>query len=54
MDVFLSDEELRREQELFEAHEESYKPLKGRTYEIKDFVPAGGEDSDRPKPPPSC
>jgi hypothetical protein len=54
MDIFLTEEELQREKDLFEAHKETYKPLEGRKYEIKDFVPIGGDDSDRPKPPPSC
>ncbi len=54
MDVFLTDEELQREKALFEAVQESYSPLAGRKYEIKDFVSEGGDDGDRPKPPPSC
>jgi hypothetical protein len=54
MDVFLTEEELKREEALFGPQRDVYKPLKGREYEIKDFVPAGGDDPDRPKPPPSC
>ncbi len=54
MDVFLTDEELQREKALFDAQQESYGPLEGRKYEIRDFVPEGGDDADRPKAPPSC
>ena len=54
MDVFLTEEELEREKGLFEPQKDVYKPLKGRDYEINDFVPVGGDDPDRPKPPPSC
>jgi hypothetical protein len=55
MDIFLTDEELQREKDLFSPQEETYPSLKGsRDYEIKDFVPVGGDDTDRPKPPPSC
>ncbi len=54
MDVFLTEEELEREKELFEPHEEEYEPLSGRTCEIRDFIPLDADDSDRPKPPPSC
>ncbi len=54
MDVFLTEEELAREKELFEPREEDYEPLTGREYEIRDFIPLEGDDSDRPKPPPSC
>lgn len=54
MDVFLTEKELEREENLFSAREESYSPLKRREYEIKDYVPEAGDDIDRPKPPPSC
>lgn len=55
MDVFLTDEELIREKNLFEAHEISYRPLRKRTYKIKDYVnPDAKTSDDRRKPPPSC
>ena len=54
MDIFLTEEELAREKDLFEAHEESYTPLAGRKCGLRDFVQDVGQDSDRPKPPPSC
>ncbi len=54
MDIFLTEEELQREKELFEAHKESYAILEGRKYELKDLVQDVAVDTDRPKPPPSC
>ncbi len=54
MDIFLTEEELQHEKALFEAHKEGYPILGGRKYELKDFVRDVAEDTDRPKPPPSC
>jgi len=54
MDIFLTDEELQRETDLFGPWRERYESLQPRTCEIEDFVPDTGEDGDRPKPPPSC
>ncbi len=55
MEVYLTDEELIREKNIFEAHTMSYKPLKKRSYKIKDYVnPNVKPGDDRRKPPPSC
>jgi hypothetical protein len=55
MDIYLTEEELEREEALFRPHKEVYKPLDGkRKYQIKDFVPVYSGDSDKLKPPPSC
>jgi hypothetical protein len=55
MEVYLTEEELKREEALFKPHKEVYKPLDGkRKYGIKEFVPVESNDTDKPKPPPSC
>ena len=54
MDVFLTEEEKKREQDLFKPHEKSYKKLRGREYQLKDFSQNVKMDSDAVKPPPSC
>jgi Fe-S oxidoreductase len=54
VDIFLTEEELKREQNLLSPHEESYKKLRGRLQNLKDLKPKAVMDNDAPKPPPSC
>jgi len=54
MDVFLTKEELVREENLLRPHQESYTALKARMKRIEEIKPVAEMDSDRPKPPPSC
>ena len=53
MDVYLSDEELEREESLFEPSEPLYAPLDGRDYDIRSLMEhAMGYDLQMP--PSSC
>lgn len=54
MDVYLTEQELLREESLFAPHETSYTPLEGRTYDIRSFTERVTLDKDIPKPPSSC
>jgi len=54
MDVYLTEQELLREEDLFAPHEESYTPLTGRAYDIDAFTQHVELDNEMPKPPPSC
>jgi len=54
MDVYLTDQELVREENLFAPHETLYTPLEGRTYDIRSFTEQVTVDEYAPKPPPSC
>lgn len=49
MDVLLTEEELQREKDLFEAQQEAYKPLEGRKQKGKDVDQVGRGDRDRAK-----
>ncbi len=49
MDVLLTEEELQREKDLFEAQQETYKPLEGRKQESKDVDQVGAGDRERAK-----
>jgi len=54
MGVYLTDEELLREENLFAPHEISYKRLEGRTYDIRTLVERVTEGDSMPEAPPSC
>ncbi len=54
MDVYLTEEELLREQNLLAPHEISYAPLEGRTDDIRSFTEQVSANDDIPKPPSSC
>jgi len=54
MDVYLTEQELLREQNLLAPHEVSYAPLRGRTYDIRSLTEQVTVDKDTPKPPSSC
>jgi len=54
MDVYLTDQEILREENLFAPHEKSYKPLEGRTYDIRSLSEHVTVSEDMPKPPASC
>ncbi len=54
MDVYLTEEELLREQNLLVPHETSYAPLTGRTYDIRSLTDQITIDDDAPPPPSSC
>jgi hypothetical protein len=53
MDVYLTDPELLREENLFAPHQESYAVLEGSTFDIRTYVDVT-EDEDMPQIPPSC
>jgi hypothetical protein len=53
MDVYLVEEELMREENLFSPHETSYKPLEGKAFDIYSFVDVS-DDEDMPQIPSSC
>jgi hypothetical protein len=54
MQIFLTDEELEREESLFAPTKVLYEPLEGKAYDVRDFVDEIGEDENIPKPPSSC
>lgn len=54
MDVYLTEEELLREENLFVPHEISYAPLEGRACDIRAFAEQVTKGDDMPPPPPSC
>lgn len=61
MDVYLTEEELLRERNLFAPHETSYvplegtyAPLEGRTDDIRSFTEQVSMNDDTLKPPSSC
>jgi len=53
MDVYLVEEELRREENLFSPHETSYKPLGGKAFDIYSYVEVSN-DENMPQIPSSC
>ena len=54
MDVFLTEQELLREQNLLAPHDISYAPLESRTEGISSFSEQIEVDDDIKKPPSSC
>jgi len=54
MDVYLTEEELLREQNLLAPHEISYESLEGRTEDLSSFTEQVSVGDDKPKPPSSC
>ena len=54
MQIFLTDEELEREESLFSPARESYDPLTGKAYDVRDLEEKAGDDENMPKPPSSC
>ncbi len=53
MTVFLVEEELEREQDLFSPHEITYVLLEGIAFDISSFVEVS-EGDDMPQIPASC
>jgi hypothetical protein len=54
MQIFLTDEELEREESLFAPTKELYESLEGKAYDVREFVDEIGEDENIPKQPSSC
>ena len=54
MEIYLTDEELQREKDLFSPSDTTYEPLEGRAYDISTFVEEISEDYKLPGVPPSC
>ncbi len=54
MDIYLTDEELEREADLFAPNETQYKELTGTACDIRAFVEQVSEDDDILPTPPSC
>ena len=54
MDVYLTKQELLREENLLAPHELSYASLEGRAYDIDSLTEQVTVSEDAPKPPPSC
>ena len=54
MDIYLTEEELQKEEHLFKAHEPKYPELKGKKIDLKELKRKVQVDSDAVKPPPSC
>jgi hypothetical protein len=54
MEIFLTEEELEREENLFSPHEQKYRTLGGKACDILEFKEEAGQDSNLPQPPSSC
>lgn len=54
MDIYLTDEELEREESLFAPNKPRYEPLPGKALEIREFMEPVSHDDDLPQPPSSC
>ena len=54
MEIFLTEKELEREENLFSPHEPQYRALEGKACEILEFKEEPGQDSNLPQPPSSC
>ena len=54
MDVYLTEEELLREENLFAPHVVSYKALKGREFDIASLKEKVEANDNAPKAPASC
>ena len=54
MDIYLTDKELEREENLFAPNDIRYKDLAGMAFDIRAFVEPDAEDDDILPPPPSC
>ena len=54
MDIYLTDEELEREESLFAPNKPRYEPLPGKAFKILEFVEQVSQDEDLPQPPSSC
>ena len=54
MEVFLTEEELKKEKNLFAPNESQYKPLEGKPCDIRAFKEEVTEGFEQPEPPPSC
>jgi len=53
-EIYLTKDELSREENLFKPHEESYAPLKVRTEDIRSWADKISVSEDMPEPPSSC
>ena len=54
MQIFLTDDELKREEDLFSPTHAKYEPMKGKAYDVRELEEEAGEDENMPKPPSSC
>ena len=54
MDIYLTDEELQREENLFAPNENWYKLLEGRAFDVRLIAEQVTEGKDIPEPPSSC
>ena len=54
MEIFLTEEELEREESLFAPNNVRYEKLEGKPYDIKTFEDKAGDDENMPRPPSSC
>ncbi|MEW6669581.1 MAG: hypothetical protein AB1512_30595 [Thermodesulfobacteriota bacterium] len=54
MEVFLTEEEQRREENLFAPSNTQYKPLDGKPCDVRAFKEEVAEGFEQPEPPPSC
>ena len=54
MDIYLTEKELEREENLFAPNKQRYEPLKGKACDIREFVEQVSEIDNLPQPPSSC
>ena len=49
MQIFLTDEEMEREESLFAPNKVLYEPLDGKAYDVREFVDDSNEDENMPR-----
>ena len=54
MEIYLTDDELEREESLFAPARPRYEPLNGEVCDIREFVEEVSEVENLPRPPSSC
>jgi hypothetical protein len=54
MEIYLTDDELEREESLFAPTRPRYEPLDGEACDILEFVEEVSEVGNLPRPPSSC
>jgi len=54
MDIYLTEEEQQREENLFAPKDKRYKSLEGKACDIRAFTEQITKDFEIPQPPSSC
>jgi len=54
MDIYLNEQELKREENLFAPSKPEYKHLEGKAWDVREFVEEVSQVVNLPRPPSSC